>query len=221
MTAVQMAREDRVHLAGVLARLLRWDESSVVRLISSERALGLFLEAPMGVLVFTALPLAQTPPVGVDRAVSAHRLRDILGDVTTAAPGVAEVKIPDERDMPAALAVLPSREGWIAAEKATAGELVDAADAARAEYEQSWEALAGATDAAREAFLEEWWNRPSWGGLPNKALHAARSLGMLAHPAARVEAATRAGWKRLITPAGQVFVAPPESYAGIPLSVVK
>lgn len=216
-----MAREDRVHLAGVLARLLRWDDAAVVRLISSERALGLYLEAPMGVLVFIALPLAETPSQPLDRAVSAHRLRDILGDVATAAPGVEMVKLPDERDMPASLAVLPSREGWIAAEKATAGELSDAAEAARVEYEQNWEALAGATDAAREAFLDDWWNRPSWGGLPIKALHAARSLGMLAHPAARVEAATRAGWKRLITPAGQVFVVPPDSYASIPLSVVK
>ena len=221
MTAVYLAREDRVHLAGVLARLLRWNEASVVRLISSDRALGLFLEAPMGVLVFIAIPLAQAPAQPLDRAVSAHRLRDILGDVAAAAPGVVEVKIPDERDLPASLAVLPSREGWIAAEKATAGELADAAEAAREEYEKSWASLSGATDAAREAFLAEWWNRPSWGGLPIKALHAARSLGMLAHPAARVESATRAGWKRLITPAGQVFVMPPDSYASIPLSVVK
>lgn len=221
MTALTMAREDRVHLAGVLGRLLSWDETSVVRLVTTERALGIYAEAPMGVLVFIALPLAEPPKQPLDRAVSAHRLRDVLGDVTAGAPGVGEVKIPDDRDMPAALAVLPSRDGWIAAEKATAGELNDAAEAARVEYEAQWAALAQANDTAKQAFLDEWWNRVNWGGLPTKALHTARSLGMLAHPGARVESSTRAGWKRLMTPAGQVFVAPPQSYAGIPLSVVK
>lgn len=221
MTTLTMAREDRVHLAGVLGRLLRWDESTVVRLVTTDQAVGVYTEAPMGVLVFIALPLAAPPASPLDRAVSAHRLRDVLGDVAHGAPGSAAVSIPDERDLPASLAVLPSREGWIAAEKATAGELNDAAEAARLEYEAQWAALAQANDTAKQAFLDEWWNRPNWGGLPTKALHTARSLGMLAHPGARVESATRAGWKRLMTPAGQVFVAPPESYAGIPLSVVK
>lgn len=221
MTTLTMAREDRVHLAGVLGRLLRWDEGSVVRLVTTERAVGMYAEAPMGVLVFIALPIAEAPARPLDRAVSAHRLRDVLGDVASGVPGVAEAKIPDERTLPASLAVLPSRDGWIAAEKATAGELNDAAEAARQEYEAAWAALAQANDVAKQAFLDEWWNRANWGGLPTKALHTARSLGMLAHPGARVESATRAGWKRLLTPAGQVFVAPPQAYAGIPLSVVK
>lgn len=221
MTTLTMAREDRVHFAGVLGRLLSWDDACVVRLVTTDRAVGVYAEAPMGVLVFIALPLSSPPTKPLDRAVSAHRLRDALGDVVTSAPGVADVKIPDERTLPASLAVLPSREGWIAAEKATAGELNDAAEAARVEYEAQWAALAQANDHAKQAFLDEWWNRPNWGGLPTKALHTARSLGMLAHPGARVESSTRAGWKRLMTPAGQVFVAPPQSYAGIPLSVVK
>lgn len=221
MTTLTMAREDRVHLAGVLGRLLRWNERAVIRLVTTERALGVYMEAPMGVLVFIALPLVSPPSEPLDRAVSAHRLRDVLGDVVTGTPGPGEVTIPDGRDMPASLAVLPSREGWIAAEKATAGELNDAAEAARIEYEAQWAALSQANDTAKQAFLDEWWNRPNWGGLPTKALHTARSLGMLAHPGVRVESATRAGWKRLMTPSGQVFVAPPESYAGIPLSVVK
>jgi len=39
-----------------------------------------------------------------------------------------------------------------------------------------------------------------------RALHAARLLGFLTHPGARIETATVSGWKRLVTPAGQVFV---------------
>jgi hypothetical protein len=39
-----------------------------------------------------------------------------------------------------------------------------------------------------------------------RALHAARLLGFLTHPGARVETALVPGWKRLVTPGGQIFV---------------
>ena len=39
-----------------------------------------------------------------------------------------------------------------------------------------------------------------------RALHAARLMGFLAHPGARVESGTTPGWKRFVSPAGQVFV---------------
>jgi len=221
MTAVELAKEDRVHLSGVLGRAVRWNDATVVRLVTTDRALGVFFEAPMAVLTFVALPLAQAPAQPVDRVVSAHRLRDCLGDMAVAAPGVASVSLPDERDMPASLAVIPNRDGWIAAEKATASEVSDAVEAALTEYDTQMGLLAQANDQAREEFLDDWWERPVWGGLPTKALHVARSLGMLSHPGARVESATRAGWKRFVSPAGQVFVAPPQAYKGIALTVVR
>ena len=220
---VTLARDARVHLAGVLSRFVSWQESALVRLVTTDRALGIYADAPMGVLVFVAVPLAEPVPAPIDRAVSAHRLRDILGDVVSpmAAPGVFAVPLPDARDTPPALAVLPVKSGWIGAEKATAAEVASHLERALADFQQQDEALTNADESIRRHLAEEWWDTPSWGGLPLKALQAARLLGMLAHPGARIESATRAGWKRMITPAGQVFVAPPALYQGIPLSVVK
>ncbi len=57
-----------------------------------------------------------------------------------------------------------------------------------------------------ELVAEATWDAPGWGGLPMRALHAARLLGFLTHPGARIETATISGWKRLVTPGGQVFV---------------
>lgn len=223
MAEIALSREERVHLAGVLGRLLKWDPAARVRLTSTQRALGLYLDAPMGVLVFIALPLAGPPKEMIERAVSAHRFRDILGDVASmsAPEGVTDVKIPDALDMPPALGVIPPADGWIPAERSTAAEVAAAVDAGLAEFASQSEAVADADEATKRALAEEWWAEPAWGGLPLKALHAARLLGMLSHPGARVEAATRAGWKRMASPAGQVFVAPPHSYAGIALSVVR
>lgn len=222
MTTVTLSKDVRVHLAGVLGKLVRWNEAAVVRVLSTDRALGIYADAPMGVLVFMAVPLVESPAQVIDRPVSAHRFRDVLGDVTNPAAeaGPLAVRLPDARDMPPALAALPNRDGWIPAEKATASEVSAAVEAALAEFDAA-QMKAGDDEDAKRLVAEEWWAKPSWGGMPLKALHAARSLGMLAHPGARIESATRAGWKRMQSPAGQVFVAPPESYAGIPLSVVK
>lgn len=221
MTTLPMAKEDRVHFAGVLGRAVRWDDATLVRLVTTSQAVGVFFEAPMNVLTFVALPLAGTPTEDIDRVVSAHRLRDCLGDVAQTPAGVVEVAVPDARQTPASLAVIPSRDGWIAAEKATASEVSEVMEAALADYDSQMALLAKATEQAKQDFLSEWWERPVWGGLPVKAVHVARSLGMLSHPGARVESATRGGWKRFVSPAGQVFVAPPQAYEGIPLSVVK
>jgi len=66
---------------------------------------------------------------------------------------------------------------------------------------------------------ESTWDAAGWGGLPMRALHAARQLGFLSHPGAHIETGTTNGWKRLVTPAGQVFV---RSSAGpVRLSVVR
>lgn len=221
MTTLAMAKEDQVHLSGVLGRAVRWDASTLVRLITTTNAVGLYFEAPMNVLTFVALPLAQPHDQTLDRVVSAHRLRDCIGDISQTPPGVSSIAVPDARNTPASLAVVPSRDGWIGAEKATAGEVNEAMETALSEYDTQMALLAQASEQARQDFLEQWWERPVWGGLPIKAIHVARSLGMLSHPGARVESATRGGWKRFVSPAGQVFVAPPQAYEGIPLTVVK
>ena len=221
MTSVMLSKDARLHLASALQKFVRWDSGSVVRLLTTDRESGIYADAPMGVLVFIAVPLAEPPEQTLDRPVSAHRLRDVLGELASPAddPGPVPVRLPDARDMPPALAAIPSRDGWIPAEKATAAEVATAVDTALDDLQRATDAESD--DASKRVVAERWWDTPSWGGMPLKALHAAKSLGMLAHPGARIESATRAGWKRLQSPAGQVFVAPPASYAGIPLSVVK
>ena len=223
MNSVTMSRDERVRLAAVLATLLRWDSGARVRLLTGSRAVAVYADAPMGVLVFLALPLSEPPETAIDQAVSAHRLRDILGDVAggAAVSGDLEVTIPDPMDMPPALAVVPPSDGWIAAERSTAADVAAAVELGLAELKRQELALAGADDATRRSLAEQWWEQISWGGLPLKALHAGRSMGMLSHPGARIESSTCAGWKRMATPAGQVFVAPPQSYSGIALSVVR
>ena len=51
-----------------------------------------------------------------------------------------------------------------------------------------------------ELVAEAAWDAPGWGGVPMRALHAARLLGFLNHPGAKLETATISGWKRLVTP---------------------
>jgi hypothetical protein len=57
-----------------------------------------------------------------------------------------------------------------------------------------------------QALAESIWERHAFGGLPMRALHAARRLGFLTDDASRVTASTCTGWKRLTTVRGQVFV---------------
>jgi hypothetical protein len=64
------------------------------------------------------------------------------------------------------------------------------------------------------------WDEKIWGGLPFGALNAAAALGMLAHPGTRISAALCNGWKRLLTPTGQVFVKPDNSLTTI-FTVIK
>jgi hypothetical protein len=64
------------------------------------------------------------------------------------------------------------------------------------------------------------WDEKIWGGLPFGAMNAAAALGMLAHPGTRISAALCTGWKRLLTPTGQVFVKPENSLKTI-FTVVK
>jgi hypothetical protein len=64
------------------------------------------------------------------------------------------------------------------------------------------------------------WNENLWGGIPFGALNVAAAIGMLAFPGARINAATCQGWKRFVTPSGQVFVRPQKAVRTL-LSVVK
>ena len=77
-----------------------------------------------------------------------------------------------------------------------------------------------ASETTKDAVTEAAWNENLWGGIPFGALNVAAAIGMLAFPGARINAATCQGWKRFVTPSGQVFVRPQKAVRTL-LSVVK
>lgn len=181
-----LARDDAAFLAGYLRRLRARDEQATVRVQVRGRVAGAYGLLPPGVLALVAVPLAQGHQVAagdeVDAVVSAGRLRDILGDLASAsasAPTLVRLRVPDAVDGPPALSDLPPRGGWELVHTAMAGELASAPHGALP---------VGLPDG-------EW----------REIVDAALELALLASPTALVRLARVPGWRRLQSPAGQVF----------------
>lgn len=212
-----LASAEAAYVTGYLARLRSWDERAAVRLQARGGALGVYGPLPMGVLALAVVPLAATTTGtdldGLDSTVSAGRLRDILGDVSAAdvSAGQQQVRLPDPVVGPASLAVLPPRSGWQTGRSGLAGDLVPLVEEAVAAFRAEIPA-AGSFHADLVATAT--WDRPGWGDVPLRGLHAAALLGFLANEQAPVRTAATAGWVRLVTPAGQVFV-----FAGGPIGL--
>jgi len=202
MTSLRMAKDEASYLAAYLARVVGWDERAAVRLQARGGVVGIYSPSPLDVLALVVLPLAEAVVDPFDSTVSAGRLRDVIGDVSRLAP-VSDLVIPDSVTGSASLAVLPPTLNWHQGERGIAGDISAKVDAAVAAFRLSVPAT-GSFHA--ELLAEATWDAPGWGALPMRALHAARLHGFLAHPGARVESATTTGWKRLVTPGGQVFV---------------
>ena len=202
MTAIRLGKDELLHLASFLGRITGWDERAAVRVQARGGVVGIFAPCPLDVLVFVALPLAVPVADPIDTTVSAGRLRDIIADVSRLGPDT-DLSLPDPVTGSSSLAVLPALTPWSPGERGVAGDVMPKIDAAVAAFRASVpstgsfhaELVAGAT-----------WDAPGWGGLPMRALHAARLVGFLSHPGAHIESATTGGWKRLSTPGGQVFV---------------
>jgi hypothetical protein len=206
-TTIRLGKDEVLHLAGFLGRILGWDERSAVRIVQRGRVVGFYSALPMDVLAFIALPGEVAAPDGaaiedLDVTVSAGRLRDIIGDTAALGP-VVEVRLPDSVTGSPALAMLPPAGPWSPGEKGMAGDLAPVVDAAVAEF-RAHVPKAGSLNSTLLA--EAAWDAPGYGALPMRALHAARLLGFLSHAGARIETATITGWKRLSTPSGQIFV---------------
>lgn len=199
---VYLAKDEAAYLAAFLGRVTGWDDRSAVRVQVRGAVLGVYAPSPLDVLAFVALPLVASADESIDRTVSAGRVRDILGDVSRLGPST-QLVLPDEITGSPTLAVLPPTSPWSPGERGMAGDLTPRIDAAVAEFRAS---VPRSGSVHAELLAEATWDRPGWGGVPMRALHAARLLGFLTHPGARVETATVSGWKRLVTPAGQIFV---------------
>lgn len=202
MTSLRLAKDEVAYLAAYLSRVVSWDERSAVRVQARAGVVGVYAPSPMDVLVLVALPLAAPVDEPLDTTVSAGRLRDVIGEVARLAPET-DVQLPDPVTGSASLAVLPPRTPWSPGERGLAGDVTPRVDAAVSAFRAS---VPSTGSVHAELMAEAAWDAAGWGGLPMRALHAARLLGFLTHPGARIETGTTSGWKRLVTPAGQVFV---------------
>jgi hypothetical protein len=204
--SMRLAKDEVLHLAAFLGRILGWDERSAVRIVQRGKVLGFYSALPMDVLAFIALPAlidgTHDVETELDVTVSAGRLRDIIGD-TSKLEAVTDIRIPDPVAGSPALAVLPPAGPWSSGEKGMAGDLAPVVDAAVAEF-RAQVPKSGSLNSTLLA--ESTWDAPGYGALPMRALHAARLLGFLSHPGARIETGNISGWKRLVTPSGQIFV---------------
>jgi hypothetical protein len=184
-------------LAAHLDRLASWDPRGNVRVIARAGAVGVYAAPPMRVISFVALPLRT--PVADEIDVSA-RIADVRAGLQASA-GATDLQLPEPAVGSPGLALLPPSEGWQLPIHGVSGDVVPEVDVAIAEFRRR-----AASVVDPQALAEQIWERPSFGGLPLRVLHAARRLGFLTDDASRVTACTMTGWKRLTTVRGQVFV---------------
>lgn len=189
--------EHEARLLGAhLDRLAAWEPQGHVRVVARGGSVGVFAAPPMRVISFVALPLTHAVAEEVD--VSARTVDIRAGLVTEGEPSF---RLPEPAVGSPGLAILPPTEGWQLPIHGVSGDVVPEVDAAVAEFRRR-----AATVVDAQALAEQIWERNSFGGLPLRALHAARRLGFLTGDASRVTACTMTGWKRLTTVRGQVFV---------------
>ncbi|MBI1352306.1 MAG: hypothetical protein GC156_14470 [Actinomycetales bacterium] len=218
---IRLAASDARALESHCRRQLRWDRDASARLVTAISAIGVFTRPPMEVLVFAAVPTQEpvAPDDALDQITSLGALADLLasgdedGVVIDRLPRIA----PHLSAMPR-LDELPPREGWQLPITGVAGDQVPVVDRATKEFEAR---AAGLPQKGQQEVAEEIWSRPSFGGLPLRALHAARQLGMLADDRARIATATNGPWKRLSTTRGQVFAYASGPAARLSLHVVR
>lgn len=201
-----------------------------MRLVVAESAVGVYAAPPLDVLVFLALPLTVpagsapgAAPAGLDVQISGRRLRDIIGDLSSRSGAPREpkaIRLPDELASVPALSQLPPAVGWVGTGSGTAAELRTQVAEAVSDFRA--QAPEGASDAELLPLAEQLWDAPAWGGLPLRALHAARLFNFLSHPQQPVHAGEHGQWRRLATPRGQVFVnSSPGVMTGLSLTVLR
>jgi hypothetical protein len=218
---IRLAEPESRALEGFCRRQLKWDAGLPARVVTTPRALGVFTAPPLGVLVFVAVPTASVVSAGdaVDTIVPLSALANCLRD--RARDGMDIGSLP-RAIVPVGtsptLQHLPPTEGWQLPIFGVSGDLVPTVDEATAEFEAR---SVGLPPRAQETVAEEIWDRHGFGGLPLRALHAARQLGMITTDRAKVSAATCGPWKRFSTPRGQVFVYSSGPAARLALHVVR
>ena len=199
--------QEAVHLTAFLKRVRGWDNSAFVRIQTRGKVVALWAATPMECLAFVAVPLAEAVETDFDTTVFATRMRDILGDLSqmTDSNRVASYPLPDDMPVPLPLQELPPVAGWIPSDKQTCGPLTEIVEKAIEQFHQQAAQLPNADRKVLDMIAGQIWKGPGVAHFPLKGLHAARQLGFLSVANARAEFSTHGSWKRLVTPAGQVF----------------
>ena len=214
-TKVLLGKDEIRSLKTLVEKLIFWDYRSTLRIQIKNSNIGLFGSTPFNCLAFLALPL-QKPNAGIDLVINAGEIAKQLKD-----ENLIELLLIDSNKPAPELALLPPTGPWMPGEKGIAGDILPIVKSRLEKLKAQIEPLEMlASDTTRDSVTETAWNENLWGGIPFGALNVAAAIGMLSFPGARVNAATCQGWKRFVTPSGQVFVRPQKAVRTL-LSVVK
>lgn len=207
---LKLAFPEAAHLAGFLNRLIRWDGMATFRLQTRGKILGAWSETPMGAIAFIAIPMQSQFETEIDRFVMAGRMRDLIGDLTGDRREHWDeyITVPDEMNPTIGLIELPPNGPWLPAEKLSCAALIELVDGGIRDFHEQTSMLPSKNSAIEDQIAREIWNRPGVSGMPLCGLHAARQLGFLNHPDAKADFSSSQTWRRLITPAGQIFWRP-------------
>ena len=214
-TKVLLGKDEIRSLKTLVEKLIFWDYRSTLRIQIKNSNIGLFGSTPFNCLAFLALPL-QKPNAEIDLVINAGEIAKQLKD-----ENLIELLLIDSNKPAPELALLPPTGPWMPGEKGIAGDILPIVKSRLEKLKAQIEPLEMfASDSTRDSVTETAWNENLWGGIPFGALNVAAAIGMLTFPGARVNAATCQGWKRFVTPSGQVFVRPQKAVRTL-LSVVK
>lgn len=214
----RIALDDARLLGGVCRRQMGWDGRARARVLTTQKALGVYTAPPMGVLAFIAIP---AEPLGsepsIDITVSLASLVKELESVAADGQPLDQANL-DAVMVPIVpgltVADLPPAHGW---GKSTFGAAAEANELAVEANEEFASRAEGLSEDERTRIADEIWDRPTWGGLTMRALHSAQRLGILAAEPGPIAAAANGDWHRLTTTRGQVFT---RSSARPPLSLL-
>ena len=214
-TKVLLGKDEIRSLKTLVEKLIFWDYRSTLRIQIKNSNIGLFGSTPFNCLAFLALPL-QKPNAEIDLVINAGEIAKQLKD-----ENLIELLLIDSNKPAPELALLPPTGPWMPGEKGIAGDILPIVKSRLEKLKAQIEPLEIlASDTTRDSVTETAWNENLWGGIPFGALNVAAAIGMLTFPGARINAATCQGWKRFVTPSGQVFVRPQKAVRTL-LSVVK
>jgi len=212
---IKFSPDEVLSLRNFCEKLVFWDKRTFLRIQIKGNNIGIFGSTPFNCLAFIALPL-QEEYAEADLVVSCS---DILNQITD--DKNFEIKLLDSNKVAPELALLPPQGPWMPGEKGIAGDVFPLVKQRLNKLKSQVDPLQMLqSEKNKNSITEDAWNENLWGGITFGALNVAAGLGMLSFPNSRINAATCQGWKRFVTPSGQVFIRPLKAVRNL-LSVVK